>query len=158
MRIISLILFFILCACKTERTEYRNIPAWHLAMGKKMPKNSDSTVDTKIIYSPIGGTNSIAVQNYLTTIELEKKDEVTGEITLRAILPEQILSQTLVCLRDRKWDILYEQLLSKNAQDYFKAIDLDLIHYKSYFEKNRLEIAKTIRKMLQSKSFGDKER
>ncbi len=141
--------------CQTETVEYRHVPAWHLAMGKELPKNSTQDDNTKVVYSTLGGTNSRAVQEYLTSIELEEKDELTGEVTLRAVLPEQVLSQALVCLRDRNWHVLYGQILSTSAQRYFKSVDEELSYFETYFDTNRLEIAKTMRKMMQSRTFGD---
>lgn len=148
-------LSIILASCQIEKTEYRTTPSWHLAMGTRLPKNTILDDGTVVIHEIIGGKNSIAVEEYLSGIEMESKDEITGEITLRAVLPEHLLSQALVCLRDRKWDILYNQILSKGAQEYFKSIDGDLTYFENYFNSYRLEFAKTMRKMIQSQSFGD---
>ena len=148
-------LSIILTSCQIEKTEYRNTPSWHLAMGTNLPKNKVLDDGTLVIHEIIGGKNSTAVEEYLSSIEMESKDETTGEVTLHAVLPEHLLSQALVCLRDRKWDILYSQILSKGAQDYFKSIDDELDYFKKYFNTHRLEFAKTMRKMIQSQSFGD---
>ena len=144
-----------LVSCQTETIEHRHVPAWHLAMGKELPKNSSKDGNTKVVYSTLGGSNSNAVQEYLNSVELEAKDEETGEVTLKAVLPEQLLSQALVCLRDRNWHVLYGQVLSTGAQRYFKGVDEELTYFESYFDTNRLEIAKTMRKMMQSRTFGD---
>ncbi len=144
-----------LLSCQTETIEHRHIPAWHIAMGKELPKNISKDSSTKVVYSTLGGSNSNAVQEYLNSVELEAKDEDTGEVTLKAVLPEQLLSQALVCLRDRNWHVLYGQVLSTGAQRYFKGIDGELAYFQSYFDTNRLEIAKTMRKMVQSRTFGD---
>ena len=148
-------LSLILTSCQIDKTEYRTTPSWHLAMGTSLPKNKILDDGTLVIHEIIGGRNSAAVEEYLSGIEMESKDDITGEITLRAVLPEHLLSQTLVCLRDRKWDILYSQILSRGAQDYFESIDSDLVYFKEYFNAHRLEFAKTMRKMIQSQSFGD---
>lgn len=148
-------LSLILTSCQIDKTEYRTTPSWHLAMGTSLPKNKILDDGTLVIHEIIGGRNSAAVEEYLSGIEMESKDDLTGEITLRAVLPEHLLSQTLVCLRDRKWDILYSQILSRGAQDYFESIDSDLVYFKEYFNTHRLEFAKTMRKMIQSQSFGD---
>jgi len=156
MRAALLLLFCSpLANCQTETIEHRHVPAWHIAMGKELPKNSSKEGNAKVVYSTLGGSNSIAVQEYLYSVELEAKDEETGEVTLKAVLPEQLLSQALVCLRDRNWHVLYGQVLSTGAQRYFKSVDEELAYFQSYFDANRLEIAKTMRKMMQSRTFGD---
>ncbi len=156
MRVVLFTLIFsLMLGCQTETIEHRHVPAWHLAMGKELPKNSHKDDNTKVVYSTLGGSNSVAVQEYLNSVELEAKDEETGEITLKAVLPEQLLSQALVCLRDRNWHVLYGQILSTGAQRYFTSVDEDLVYFQSYFDSNRLEIAKTMRKMMQSRTFGD---
>ena len=110
---------------------------------------------TVIKYVPIGGSTSVAVQAYLDGITLEETDEVTGDTTLRAILPMHVLTQTLVCLRDRDWDLLYDQILSRDAQEYFGTRENGREEFVSFFETYRSDLAKSMQKMIQGKAFGD---
>ena len=114
-------LFFIVAGCTTEKIEYHTRPAWHYSMSDSIENKVILEDGTIVKYMPVAGATSAAVQQYLDTIELQEVDELTGEITLRAVLPEHLLSQLLTCLRDRNWDLLYEQVLSKEARNHFEA-------------------------------------
>ncbi len=110
---------------------------------------------TVVKYVPIGGSTSVAVQEYLDTIALQETDETTGDTTLRAVLPVHVLTQTLVCLRDRDWDLLYDQILSSAAQDYFGSREAGKAEFVAFFETHRNDLAKSMQKMIQGKPFGD---
>ncbi|MBC8200584.1 MAG: hypothetical protein H8E86_00960 [Planctomycetes bacterium] len=110
---------------------------------------------TIVKYSPVGGTNSAAVQQYLDTVELQEVDELTGEITLRAVLPEHVLSQFLTCLRDRNWDLLYDQILSREARTHFESKDNGITYFQTFFDLNRRDIGKLLQRMIKGSAFGD---
>ncbi|MDP6693159.1 MAG: hypothetical protein QF444_02445 [Phycisphaerales bacterium] len=150
-----LITFFLLVSCKTQKVEYRTRPAWHYAMGTEMPNEEVGEDGTIIRYTTVGGSQSSAVANYLDGIELRSENEITGEVTLRAILPEHVLEQTLVCLRDRDWNLLYEQVLSTATRENYEAKEYGREEFIAFFEKNRKELGKTVQRLLRGKSFGD---
>jgi len=156
MKLVAILLFIQLLGCQTQRIEHHTRSAWHYSMSGGGLKDEYVRDDGTIVkYSVVGGSTSANVQHFLDSIELESKDEVTGEVTMHAILPEQLLTQVLVCLRDRNWDILFKQLLSKNAQAYFESRNDDLQSFQTFFETNRRELAKSMQKMVQGKQFGD---
>lgn len=152
-----LITLFILSAvnCETRRVEYHTRPAWHYSMARTMSNEVVRDDGTVVRYAPMGGSTSNTVQAYLDGITLEETDEVTGNTTLRAILPVHVLTQTIVCLRDRKWDLLYDQILSRDAQIYFGTRDNGHEEFVSFFETYRSDLAKSMQKMIQGKAFGD---
>lgn len=147
------IAFAVVAGCKTQRIEYHTRPAWHYSMTNSIQNEVVRDDGTIVRYAPIGGSASSAVRKYLDSIELEKVDEITGEVTLHAVLPEHLLTQTLVCLRDRNWDLLYDQILSESAKRYFGERDEG--PFEAFFDGNRRELAKSIRRMIQGKAFGD---
>jgi len=154
---IRLLLTFslIVPACTTERVEYHKRPAWHYAMDKEMPDEIVREDGTIVKYSTVGGTSSAAVSQYLEGIELRSEDEATGEVTLRAVLPEHVLEQTLICLRDRNWDLLYEQILSKATRENYESKERGREEFHAFFETYRKELGKTVQRLLRGKSFGD---
>lgn len=141
--------------CETRRVEFHTRPAWHYSMTKSMSNEVVRDDGTVVKYTPIGGSTTTAVQAYLDGITLEETDETTGDTTLRAVLPIHVLTQTLVCLRDRNWDLLHDQILSGAAQAYFAARENGREEFVSFFETYRSDIAKSMQKMIQGKPFGD---
>jgi hypothetical protein len=124
-------------------------------MGKEMPDEIVREDGTIIRYSIVGGTTSQAVADYLDGIELRTEDEITGEVTLKAILPEHVLEQTLICLRDRDWDLLYEQVLSTATRENYDAKEYGREEFNAFFETYRIDLGKTVQRLLRGKSFGD---
>ncbi len=152
---VLLILWLIMPACTTQRVEYHKRPAWHYAMDREIPDEVVKEDGTVVKYAPVGGTRSAGVSEYLYGIELRSEDEITGEVTLRAVLPEHVLEQTLICLRDRDWDLLYEQILSTATRENYESKDRGREEFHAFFEKYRKELGKTIQRLLRGKSFGD---
>lgn len=141
--------------CETQRVEYHTRPAWHYSMTNSMSNTVVREDGTVVKYTPIGGSSSSAVQAYLDGITLQETDELTGDTTLHAVLPVHVLTQTLVCLRDRDWDLLYDQILSTAAQEYFGDRENGHDEFASFFENHRSDLAKFMQKMIQGKAFGD---
>lgn len=156
MKLLSCLLLLSLIGCETQKVEYHTRSAWQYSMrGTSLEDEVVREDGTIMKYTIVGSSASQNVQKYLDSIEMETKDKETGKISLNAVLPEQLLSQTLVCLRDRKWDILYDQILSLSAQNYFQSQSDDLVTFKNFFEINRRELAKLFQKMIQGRHFGD---
>lgn len=153
--LISLFALFTCSGCDTQRTEYHTRPAWHYSMTKSMANEFVRNDGTVVKYVPIGGSTSVAVQDYLDTITLQETDEATGDTTIRAILPMHVLIQTLVCLRDRDWELLYDQILSGGAREYFGSRENGKDEFVAFFENHRNDLAKSMQKMIQGKPFGD---
>jgi len=148
-------LVFAITGCATEKIEFRTRPAWHYSLNNSLDNNIIREDGTIVKYASVSGENSTAVQQYLDSIELQEVDELTGEITLRAVLPEHVLSQFLTCLRDRNWDLLYEQVLSSEARNYFESRENGLEYFQAFFDTNRRDIAKLLQRMIKGSAFGD---
>ncbi len=151
------ILFIFLSAagCETQKIEYRTRPAWHYSISDSIENEIALEDGTIVKYSPVGGQNSAAVQEYLNSVQLEEVNELTGEVTLRAVLPEHVLSQLLTCLRDRDWGLLYEQILSEEARYYFESRENGTREFRAFFEGNRRDLAKLLQRMIKGNAFGD---
>ena len=157
MQVAQSILFVLLVTvgCETQKIEYRSRPAWHYSMNNSIENQFTLDDGTIVKYSPVGGQNSAAVKKYLDSIQLEEINELTGEITLRGVLPEHVHSQLLTCLRDRDWDLLYEQILSEEARYYFESRENGNSEFQSFFESNRRDLAKLLQRMIKGSAFGD---
>ncbi len=154
---IRVLLIFCLAipACKTQRVEYHKRPAWHYTMDRNIADEIVQDDGTVVKYSTVGGTRSAAVSQYLDGIELRSEDEITGEVTLRAVLAEHILEQTLICLRDRDWDLLYDQVLSSATRENYESKEHGREEFHAFFNTYRKELGKTVQRLLRGKSFGD---
>ena len=156
MSALRILLIFIAAAgCTTQKIEYRTRPAWHYTMSNTIKNEVTRDDGTLVKYVSIGGQNSATVQEYLDSIQLEEVDELTGKLTLRAVLPEHVLSQLLTCLRDRNWDLLFDQILSDEARYYFESRENGIAEFRYFFINNRRDLAKVLQRMIRGNAFGD---
>jgi hypothetical protein len=149
------LLVFCCVGCETQSIEYRSRPSWHTALSGGLPTEHVREDGTVMKFGSSNESSSLAVQKYMDAIVLEEKDEITGEITLRAILPEHVLKHTLTCLRDRKWGILYDQILSAKMKTYYEERENGREEFETFFTKHRRELAKTLQRILGGIGFGD---
>lgn len=153
-----LVLFVFLgiaAGCAAQKTEYRTSPSWHSAMGGSLPAESVRADGTIVKYSNTKKPASSAMAQYINSIQLVEKNDVTGETTLRAVLPTHIFTQALTCLRDKDWDLLFNHVISKKTQSYYKSLDDELETFKLFFLTNRKDIAKTLQRMMSGSRSGD---
>jgi hypothetical protein len=141
--------------CSTYTIEHRKRPAYLYATQKNLPQEEIREDGTIVEYSTITGDASPMLQEYMAGIELRTEDEETGEVTLRAILPEHLLQHLLICLRERDWELLFEQVLSAETHDAYAVQEQGRAKFDLFFETNRRELARTVQRMLKGKAFGD---
>jgi hypothetical protein len=150
-----IVVFVVTVGCDTQRVEYRNRPFWQQSMANQLPSEGVRDDGTVMKFSTDSSSTTDTVVDYLNTVKLEEKDELTGEITLRAVLPEHLLSQTLTCLRDRDWVLLFEQVLSEQIQSYYNQREFGYEEFEDFFSTNRRDLAMTFQRMIQGRSIGD---
>jgi|TARA_B100000959_G_C14958815_1_gene614876 hypothetical protein len=150
-----LLIAVLLSGCETQTVEYRSRPSWQTAMSGGNPVNHVRDDGTVVKYSSSNESSSHTIKDYLSTIELQKKDQLTGEVTVRSILPEHVLTHTLTCLRDKNWDVLYEQIISTKSRQYYSQIENGREEFDMFFINNRRELARTLQRIHGGKGFGD---
>jgi hypothetical protein len=150
-----LCLLLVTASCEVQTTEYRTRPSWQEAMGSDLPTQSTRSDGTIMKFASSSSKKSTAFDAYLKTVTLVEKDEITGKTTLKAILPEHIFTQTLTCLRDRDWDLIYDQILSGGARRRYGEDESGREQCNLFFENNREDVAKTFQRMLRGTGNGD---
>jgi hypothetical protein len=151
---ISVIVGFSLGGCQTETVEYHSRPTWHTALSGGMPVEQVRENGTIMKYKS-SNVMSKPMQEYLDSIVLEEKDELTGKLTLLAIFPEHVIDYTMNCLRDKKWDILFEQIISNENKEYYLKKEDGRAKFETFFTQNRRELARTLQRIRKGKDFGD---
>ena len=156
--IIALVLFgsfgISILSCKTQTVEYHSRPTWQTALSGGMPTQQLREDGTILKYSS-PNVLSRPMQEYLDSIVLEEKDDLTGKLTLRAIFPEHVIDHTMTCLRDKNWDVLFEQLISTETRENYLKHEDGRAEFETFFTQNRREIARTLQRIRKGKDFGD---
>jgi hypothetical protein len=136
--------------CEPYRVEYHKRPAFFekAAMGD-LPEQvvlDDGTVIKYSNYgeqSTMGRTGDDSQRPFLIREEMPD-----GEIVLRAILPEHVLVNTLECLRNEEYELLWEQMLSEHTRQQFEAEGGGKDECLSYFRKHRHDLVATLTRMV----------
>ncbi len=71
-----------------------------------------------------------------------------GSTILRALLPQDVLANTLTCLRNREYELLWEQMLSQQTKSSYEAEGQGAEEFAAFFEKHRTKLAATVSRML----------
>lgn len=152
---VLLALLFVEIGCQTQTIEYRSRPSWQTALSSGLHSEQVREDGTIMKYSSANEHSSQALQEYLNSINLEETDEFTGERTLRAVLPDHVLMHLLTCLRDRSWDIIFEQLISTSMKQYYSQLENGKEKFDSFFITNRRELARSMQRFRGGIGFGD---
>lgn len=139
----------ILGGCEPYRIEYHTRPAFYerAALGELPSEfvDEDGTIvryQSSSAQSSLGRRGEDARQPF--RIREEHED---GSITLRALLPEHVILNTLTCLRNEEYELLYEQMLAAETKDRFEQESGGLEGFASYMRRNRHDLVATLTRM-----------
>jgi hypothetical protein len=71
-----------------------------------------------------------------------------GTILLKAILPEHVLGHTMTCLRNGEYQLLWDQLVSRDTKMTYAERDKGIADFSEFCRKNRSELMKTLNRMI----------
>ena len=76
---------------------------------------------TILIIEPIGSQSSMgrSGENQREPFKIRKETQ-DGEIVLRCLIPEHVLMNLLNCLRREEYELIYDQLLSKETRERYE--------------------------------------
>ncbi len=78
-----------------------------------------------------------------------------GTIVLRAFLPQHVLANTMTCLRNQEYELIWEQLLSERTKRSYEAREQGYEEFAAFFTANRLELAATVTRLMLGLSRGE---
>jgi hypothetical protein len=132
-----------LAACETQRIEYHRRPAFHhrASMGE-LPDRVTLDDGTTIIFhsgfsAPRHDARRTDVEDGERKLFQIREEHEDGTITLRAILPEHIISNLLTCLQNEEYELIYDELLSQHTRDAWEAEGNDVDDFIEFFSANR---------------------
>jgi len=80
-----------------------------------------------------------------------------GRIILRARQPQQLLANTLKCLQDGEYQLLWDQMLAQSTRQYYQQREEGYQEYENYLRKHRKEMASLVNRMIAGRVFGEVE-
>ena len=143
------VLFTATLGCEEYRIEHHRRPSYYqdAALGE-LPDRITLADGTVIIYETINGPGDLKSRVGGENVFQIREEFEDGSIVLRARVPEQVLANTLTCLRNQEYELLWEQLLSERTKRSYELQGKGVEDFANYFAQRRNDLAKTINRMM----------
>ncbi|MCA9286505.1 MAG: hypothetical protein KDA22_14875 [Phycisphaerales bacterium] len=141
--------------CKPYRIEHHTRPAFFQSASQApLPDEIEMPDGTLIVYStqnPLrnGLGAAEATGEAAKTVQI-REENPDGSVILRSILPEHVVGNTMTCLRNEEYQLMWEQLLARSTRQAYEAQGLGYEGFAAFMQQNRREIMTTLNRM----SFG----
>ncbi|MHC5023272.1 MAG: hypothetical protein ACYTGG_05100 [Planctomycetota bacterium] len=140
----------VLAACQPYRVEYHKRPSYYrkAALGD-LPDEVVLEDGTRIIYSSDGhaGEWGNEKSDDGKAFEIREEDE-NGDVTLRAIMPEHVIANTITCLRNQEYELLWDQMLARQTRENYVAAGLTAEDFMDFCRKNRRDLLEALMRMM----------
>lgn len=136
-----------LVACRTERTEYRTRPAFYaVASESPLPDELELADGTRIVYREDRpqGMDLADPDAEVFTIREEKDD---GSVVLRCMLAEHVVANTMTCLRNEEYELMWEQLLARRTREAYEVQGQGVDEFVEFMSEERPSIMETLNRM-----------
>jgi len=70
-----------------------------------------------------------------------------GSIQLHALVPQNVVANTLVCLRNEEYELLWREMLAQEARDAYERDGQGVEEFADYCRRNRIELAQFLNRM-----------
>jgi len=136
--------------CEPYRTEYRTVPSFYADASPqgRLPDPVTLEDGTTIVYQQrsFGGkpTRGGAQEEKIFQPIIEHED---GSVELHAILPEHVLGNLMYCLRDEKYELCWEQVLSETTRQALAAQGEGKEEFVGFLQRNRKDLLATCNRM-----------
>ena len=143
---------FLLAAigCESYRVEYHPRPGYYrsAAMGE-LPDQITLDDGTIIVFGerPLGRDTKQAPDDDRERFQIRQEQE-DGSIILRALVPQDVLGNTLTCLRNEEYELLWEQLVSQQTKRAYEQDGQGFEEFAVFFRTHRADLAATLTRML----------
>ncbi len=123
--------------CESYRVEYHKRPTYYKnAMTGGVQDRVTLDDGTVLVFTSRdvsddddGGTGDGSSERLRIREELDD-----GTIILRAFLPQHVMANTMTCLRNQEYELIWEQLLSERTKRSYEAREQDSEDFAVFFE------------------------
>ena len=142
----------LLSACQPYRIEHVKRPDFYQKASKEeLPSEVRLDDGTIVKYESRFDQSTLGVGEKGKVFQpREETEDALGRktITLRAILPEHVLVNTLNCLRNEEYQLLWEQGLAQRTKDNYAEHEQGEDEFVAFMKKQRHELVATLTRMI----------
>jgi hypothetical protein len=132
--------------CEPYRIEYHRRPEYYSKLVEgDLPNRVVLEDGTVIVYNAERDSGVQQEEKRPFMIREEMED---GTIVLRAALPQHVIANTLTCISNREYELLWDQMLSERTKMAYEAEGQGAEEFGAFFSKHREELAKTLNRMM----------
>ncbi len=144
--------------CESYRIEYHKRPAYYRTAGSGAMQDSVTLEDgTVLVFTSrdLSGDEGDQTGDVSSERVRIREELVDDTIVLRAFLPQHVLANTMTCLRNQEYELIWEQLLSEQTKRSYEAREQGYEEFAVFFTANRLELAATLTRLMLGLSRGE---
>jgi hypothetical protein len=133
--------------CEPYRIEYHKRPAYYRRLTDR-PLDERIVLEdgTILVYNEADPSDDSADEGGAPFRIREELDD--GSVVLRALLPEHVLANTLECIRNSEYELLWDQMLSERTKLAYEEQNEGVEEFAAFFREHRRELARTLNRML----------
>jgi hypothetical protein len=139
-------------ACTPYRIERHTRPAFYQsASNGTLPDRVELKDGTVVEYVTGQPTPPSSTEGAADAKPFEIREEHDdGTVIVRCLLPEHVIANTMTCLRNREYKVMWEQLLAASTRQAYTSEGLTFDDFADFMDEARPEMMKTLNRM----SFG----
>ncbi len=143
--------------CETYRIEYHRRPAYYKSAAVGQLEDEVTLEDgTVLIFTSRGGEPRTDDSDGEPGERFQIRQELDdGTIVLRAFLPQHVLANTMTCLRNQEYELIWEQLLAERTKHSYELSEMGYEEFAGFFQANRMELAATLTRLMLGLSRGE---
>lgn len=149
----ALVVPIALVACEPYRIERHVRPAFYqTASQTALPDEielDDGTIVQYVAPKAASARNDPDADPDAKPFEIREEFD-DGTVVVRCILPEHVIANTMTCLRNREYEVMWDQLIAQPTRNAYETDGLGFDDFADFMDGERPEIMKTLNRM----SFG----
>lgn len=141
----------LLCGCEPYRIEYIKRPDFYKQASRGSIPDRTVLDDGTVIVTVYGDEDEGELQRKVNSEDKPfriREESDKGEVTIRAILPEHVLANTLTCIQNEEYEVLWDQLVSDRTKMAYAGEGMTVDDFASFFRAQRTELARTVNRMV----------
>ena len=138
--------------CEPYRIEYHSRPGYYdRLVDAPMDDRVELEDGTVLVYNTLDAKGEST--NTLKTASGDESDvfrirrEADDGVTLHAFLPDHVLANMLKCLRDREYDLLWDELVAERTKPAYAERGMDGEQFAAFCEKYRMDLSRMVNRM-----------
>ena len=146
------------CGCKPQVVQYRKKPAYYHQMASANFNEGVTEDGIEIRWEepdqPDADAYEKAIGGQSFRIREERED---GTVVIRARIPRHVLVNTLNCLRNSEYQLLWDQGLAASTRSFYAQQEDGYQRYEEHLRKHRKDMAALLNRMVVGRTFGEVE-